>query len=317
MKHKWDTWKGRYCMEAFRAVNFAVFPHRGVLGSEESRNSMEEMVRRIHTNWVIFTPSGMQETPYSEEIRYDGEKSCTDEELYDMIRYAQSLGLKVALKPTVNCDNGVWRARISFFDHDVPCEPKWRNWFESHIAFQKHYAQIAQRTGCELFLAGCEMTMTEHRETEWRKLIAEVRTVYDGPVGYNCDKYGEDHITWWDAVDVIASSGYYPIDDWDNQLDRIEKVVKKFQKPFLFSEAGCMNIHGSAQVPNNWELQGEEDDAEQADWYRAMFTACRKRDWVKGFGIWDWPGNLEGLSPYAVCGRPAENVIAEEYGRRE
>ena len=37
-------------MEAFRAVNFAVFPHRGVLGSEESRKSMEEMVRRIHTN---------------------------------------------------------------------------------------------------------------------------------------------------------------------------------------------------------------------------------------------------------------------------
>ena len=83
-------------MEAFRAVNFAVFPHRGVLGSGESRKSMEEMVRRIHTNWVIFTPSGMQETPYSEEIRYDGEKSCTDEELYDMIRYAQSLGLNLA-----------------------------------------------------------------------------------------------------------------------------------------------------------------------------------------------------------------------------
>ena len=87
-------------MEAFRAVNFAVFPHRGVLGSEESRKSMEEMVRRIHTNWVIFTPSGMQETPYSEEIRYDGEKSCTDEELYDMIQSLPRLGL-IALKPTV------------------------------------------------------------------------------------------------------------------------------------------------------------------------------------------------------------------------
>ena len=44
-------------------------------------------------NWVILTPSGMQETPYSEEIRFDGEKSCTDEELCDMIRFAQSLGL--------------------------------------------------------------------------------------------------------------------------------------------------------------------------------------------------------------------------------
>lgn len=75
---------------------------------------MEEMIHKTHANWVILTPSGMQETPYSEEIRFDGEKSCTDEELCDMIRYAQSLGLKVALKPTVNCDNGVWRARISF-----------------------------------------------------------------------------------------------------------------------------------------------------------------------------------------------------------
>lgn len=78
------------------------------------------------------------------------------------------------------------------------------------------------------------MTMTEHRETDWRKLIAEVRTVYDGPVGYNCDKYGEDHITWWEAVDVIASSGYYPIDDWENQLDRIEEVVKN-TRSLLFS----------------------------------------------------------------------------------
>ena len=53
-----------------------------------------------------------------------------------------------------------------------------------------------------------------------------------------------------------------------------------------------MNIHGSALVPNNWELQGKEDDAEQADWYLAMFSACEKRDWVKGFGIWDWPGSM-------------------------
>ena len=76
-----------------------------------------------------------------------------------------------------------------------------------------------------------------------------------------------------------------------------------------------MNIHGSALVPNNWELQGKEDDAEQADWYLAMFSACEKRDWVKGFGIWDWPGWMERKSPYAVCDRPAEAVIAEEYSR--
>lgn len=114
-----QLWKGKLLMqkfgtEKFHGVNFAVFPHKGVLGSGEARKSMEEMAHKTHANWVILTPSGMQETPYSEEIHFDGEKSCTDEELCDMIRYAQSLGLKVALKPTVNCDNGVWRARISF-----------------------------------------------------------------------------------------------------------------------------------------------------------------------------------------------------------
>lgn len=46
-----------------------------------------------------------------------------------MIRYAKSKSNCVALKPTVNCKNGVWRAYISFFEKDVPCEPKWENGF--------------------------------------------------------------------------------------------------------------------------------------------------------------------------------------------
>ena len=31
---------------------------------------------------------------------------------------AQELGLLVALKPTVNCKNGTWRAHINFFDEE-------------------------------------------------------------------------------------------------------------------------------------------------------------------------------------------------------
>ena len=76
----------RFQTGRFHAVNFAVFPHRGVLGAEKTKNSLKEMVRGTHANWVIFTPSGIQETPYSEEIRWDSNKSCTDEELCSMIR---------------------------------------------------------------------------------------------------------------------------------------------------------------------------------------------------------------------------------------
>ncbi len=77
-------------------------------------------------------------------------------------------------------------------------------------------------------------------------LIAEVRTIYDGPVGYNCDKYGEDHITWWDAVDVIASA-----DIILSMIGRISWIVlrkwfENIKKAFSVRGAGCMNIHGSA-----------------------------------------------------------------------
>ena len=110
--------------------------------------------------------------------------------------------------------------------------------------------------GVEMHIAGCEMVMAERREAEWRKLIADIRSEFDGFVSYNTDKYQEHNVIWWDAVDVISSSGYYPIDQWEQELDRIEKNVLKYRKPFFFAEAGCMSRKGSGLVTNNWELQG-------------------------------------------------------------
>ena len=49
-------------------------------------------------------------------------------------------------------------------------------------------------------------------------------------IAYNTDKYQEGNVKWWDAVDVISSSGYYLIDDWDRQLDRIEREIKPLEK---------------------------------------------------------------------------------------
>ena len=102
----------------FYGVNFAPFPHRGVLSSENAHRSMATMVEATAANWVILSPSGIQSDPYSEEINWNTNATPTDEELCGAIRFAKQLGLQVALKPTVNCANGVWRARISFFDHD-------------------------------------------------------------------------------------------------------------------------------------------------------------------------------------------------------
>ena len=44
----------------FYGVNFAPFPHRGVLSSENAHRSMATMVEATAANWVILSPSGIQ-----------------------------------------------------------------------------------------------------------------------------------------------------------------------------------------------------------------------------------------------------------------
>lgn len=300
-------------------ITFAPFAPAGNLAKESARQSLKLMKERTNANFIILVPGGLQDTPQSEQIDDTSDRTMTDSELKQTIDYAHTLGLRVALKPTVNCKNGTWRAHINFFDEDVPCEPKWSNWFSSYMKFQNHYARIAQEMGCEMHIAGCEMVMAERRADEWRQTIAEIRKDFKGLVSYNTDKYQEHNVTWWDCVDVISSSGYYPIDDWERQLDRIEPVVARFQKPFFFAEAGCMSVAGSKYAPNDWSVRGESDLEGQADWYKELFQACRKRSWVRGFALWSWTdklydeGEAEKRKDYELYAKPAEKVVREFY----
>jgi hypothetical protein len=306
-------------MEYIKGITFQPFGRRGTLAEPEARESLRLLRERTAATHIILAPSGVQQTPQSEQIEFGGPGTFSDGELCTAIGFAQSLGLKVILKPTVNCANGVWRAFINFFDNEVPCEPKWSRWFESHTRFMRHYAEIAQRTGCVMFITGCEMVMAQRREAEWRELVARVREVYGGPVSYNTDKYQEDQVGWWDCVDVISSSGYYPLGAWEEQLDRIEGVVGRYGKPFFFAEAGCMSVQGAARVPNDWTVRGAVDADEQARWYADAFQHASRRPWVRGFGLWDWPAHLPPAETAARDGgygfyeKPAEALIRRFY----
>ena len=306
-------------MEYIKGVTYGAFAGAGEFTKKQAYTSIDKLIERTGANYIILVPNGLQDTPQSQEIDYTSPANLTDEELLKMIRYIHDRGLKVALKPTVNCKNGTWRAHICFFEKDVPCEPKWSVWFRAYRDFQLHYAALAEESSVDMFIAGCEMVQSEHREEEWRDVIAGIRELYHGPVTYNTDKYQEDNVTWWDCVDYICSSGYYPVNDWDIQLDRIEKVVKKYDKPFFFAEAGCKSTKGSLNVPNDWTLPGEPAADEQAKWYDTMFKACDRRDFVEGFFLWDWSiklypsGNALSDKGYNIYAKPAEEVVRNFY----
>ena len=294
---------------------------RGTWDTEASAQSMKQMVRTTGAGWVAITFAALQDTAQSTDIHWRDAPTVTDEEVVAEVARAKALGLRVILKPVVNCADGTWRAHINFFDHDVPPEPKWSEWWASYTEFLTHYALIAQQTGCDMLCIGCEMVQTDRRADDWRALVAAVRSVYDGVVTYNCDKYQEDHVTWWDAVDVISSSGYYPVGHWEAQLDRIEAVVRREGKPFLLMEAGCPSRAGSQHLPNDWQLEGAPSPQAQLEWYEEAFRTSEKRDWVGGFVLWDWPAALPAGDPaddrdYTIYRKPAADLVRDHYQSR-
>ncbi|TPX03193.1 1,4-beta-xylanase, partial [Schumannella luteola] len=290
---------------------------RGTWSTPEAGESMRLMSEHDVT-WTALAYAAEQEHVYSTEIPLDGVQ-VTDDEIVGAIRQAHAHGLTVCLKPVVNVADGSWRAHIGFFDQEVPGEPSWAEWFASYERFILHAARIAEAEGCAMLCVGCEMVRADAQEQHWRALIARVREVYSGLVTYNCDKYQEDRVTWWDAVDVISSSGYYPIDAWERQLDRIEPAVLASGKPFFFMEAGCPSREGSPALPNDWALPGEPSGRAQLDYYTEMFRAVRARRWVRGLMLWDWPARLypeqaaAADDDYCPYGKPAGEFMAAQY----
>lgn len=308
-------------LEYIKGVTFGYLTPRGKYAVEGTKDSLRKMVEETAANTVILTVTAWQRSPHVEEVLYKGKPIPENQEVLEMIQFAKSLGLRVILKPVINCMDGTWRAHINFFDHEVPCEPKWSNWFRNYGAYILNFAEVAQIAKCDMFMIGCELVQTERRENEWRELIRQVRERYTGCITYSTDKYQEGQLKWWDAVDVIASSGFYPINTWDEQLERIYKVVQQYQKPFFFAEVGCMSCEGASLVPNDWTLVGKLNLQEQVKYYEVMFEKCYKHSWIRGFGLCSWDTELYrkelGVQDafYCLYGKPAIDIVKAFYSK--
>lgn len=306
-------------MKYIKGFTFTYMQQAARYSNPSTKESLRLLQVSTASDTVILVLGALQDTAHSEEIDYAGPHMPTDDELRSMIAYAKSLGLRVILKPFINCRNGTWRAHINFFDVDVPHEPQWGNWFRNYTDYQIHYAKIAQETNCEMIIIGCEMVQAQRKDAAWREMIRRIREVYTGLLTYNTDKYMEEYVTWWDALDVISSSGYYPVTDWEKELDRIEAVVQKEGKPFFFAEAGCPSRDTAPMIPNDWSLPGNISLEAQAKYYEVMLDHCSRRSWIQGFAFWDWSSHLYPLAAapadngYAVYGKPAADIVAAYY----
>lgn len=306
---------------------------RGDYRTPQAADSLRKL-KEAGNEWVCLAFHVCQDHVYDTSIRFDYAETVTDRDLEHAVREARKLGLNICLKPTVNSRDGLWRAHIGFPSGDEDAEPYWDEWFRSYTAFLLHYAELAAEWECEMFCVGCEMIGTELEAKRWRDTIARVRGVYPGLLTYNANHGKEDRITWWDSVDIIGTSAYYPVgsaDDYSEETmvqnwlpvrDRLQRLHERFGKPILFMEIGCRSAAGCSAMP--WDFKHRELPArqeEQANFYSSALRVFWHEPWFAGFFWWDWSVNLYPKSEasrnrgFDIYGKQAEQVLRSWYAR--
>jgi hypothetical protein len=312
-------------------VNYAHIHRRGHgYGSEASAAELSEL-KGIGVNWIAITPFGYQPGATADTIIFSGDRSLKDDDLAREIAAAHKLSIRVTLKPHIWSrdfwDGKEWNGSVR---QDSP--EAHARWWTCYREFALHYAEVAERVGADQYCIGTELVgMTTQHPGEWHALIADVRKVYRGPLTYAAHFDREfDGIPFWDALDFIGITAYFPLDlpegasveqlvaAWKPHRQRIEKLQAQFGKPVLFMEIGYRAVADAYQKP--WTYDGGKPDPDaQARAYEAVFRAFVGAPWWKGTYFWkaftdpklaDARG--DGVD-FSFRGLPAEVIIRKWY----
>lgn len=306
--------------EKQRGMNFACSFSRTAevrYGSPASEASLRR-VKALGANWISIMPFGFERADPS--VRLGGFE--TDEVLAGATKQAHAHGMKVLMKPHVWIRGGdammaEWTAE------------EWRRWFADYETFIVHYATLSRDIGADALSIGNELKYATKHEQEWRAVIAKVRAVYRGPITYGANFDEVFGVKFWDALDFIGVSGYFPLSDaatpdraalikaWQPIVKQLGELSRATKKQIVFTEIGYRSADGAAW--RQWEIPrtARPNAAAQRIAFEAFFEAVWPQPWVAGAYVWKWFSNRQDHDPsdndYEVDGKPAEEVIRHSY----
>jgi hypothetical protein len=299
------------------------------VGSRQALKGGEIMaLKATGANSLSQTPFGWQSDKNSPEIRWDlsndhrwwgetpvGIKATLDSSL--------QLGMMNMLKPHLWVREG-WVGEINMEN-----EADWKLWFSNYKNFILDYARLAEELHMPMLCIGTELENASKKEKEWREIVREVRKVYSGKITYAANFTEYEQVKFWDALDYIGVQAYFPlaknhnpslselITSWDTHLTQIEKLVKKYKKPVLFTEIGYCNTVDAAIQPWVWPNERKEmefSEEVQARCYEAFFNTAWKKEWLAGVFFWKWYPERPTREPdFTPQGKMAEEVMREYF----
>ncbi|WP_114946578.1 glycoside hydrolase family 113 [Microvirga calopogonii] len=163
---------------------------------------------------------------------------------------AKAHGLKVVLKPHLETDNRVWRAKITPGGETTPGSGQFlkaTEWFASYKSIMVEYAKAAQAGGADMICVGTEMDSMINPlgvcsdgvsyTQKWEEIIAAVRAVYSGKVTYAATYWTVKDVGFWDKVDYIGVDAYWAMtpkhaeNDPSPYTTNVNQMVEALTKP--------------------------------------------------------------------------------------
>jgi len=287
---------------------------------------------KVNADWVALVPYAFsrQDNPevyFNTTTQWWGERV---EGVETSIKYAKANNMKVMIKPQVWI-HGMWVGDVNH-----KSETDWKIWEDSYKAYIMQFINLAAKYDIEMVCIGTEYRASvEKRETFWRNMIAEIRQIYNGKLTYSANWDDYDRVPFWDALDYIGISSYFPLSDmdtpprlllsyrWGKYVKKLRKLSQKWDRKILFTEYGYLSVDGAAG--KTWKLEKvvnelDVNEQAQANGYDALLGAFWEEDfWAGGF-LWKWFPEGYGREDrmkkeYTPKDKKAASVLAKWYGK--
>ena len=287
--------------------------------SSSQANAALQNLRAQGADQVVFPVLWFMADKTSTEIAPKPDETPSDASLLAAVREARSLGMRTAIAPHINVDDGTFRGEIAPSDRTA--------WYASYRTMLEHYASVAQRANANLLVVGSELvTMTKDTD-EWTSLIADSRQRFIGQLTYAANWVDEaEQIRFWPKLDAVGIDAYMPLtpdpnptidqiqDAWSRYIPRMQRVGDAAGRPVLLTEIGYTSRQGTAQAPAT-EGDGPISEQAQADAYAGAFRALGHQPWISGMLIWDWSADgRESAGDYSPQGKLAQAVMRRWFG---
>lgn len=240
------------------------------------------------------------------------------------IREAHALGLKIAIVPHLAGWRAgwPWRGEIAF-----ETEAEWARFFSSYQSWITTLARLCR--DADAFSVGSELDRTvPGHEAEWRSIIAAVRAETPAALTYGANWGDYQNVPFWDALDAIGISAYFPLVDHERpptetELDaawlRLRRELDAYSKardykPVVFLELGYDESLAAARTP--WADGRREPGA------LAVQTRCLDRALAAlegpaapayGAFLWKWFPGENRRENYALQSPALRAVLAARW----